>query len=621
MFERFKESNNLVNGYRILKWAEIISRYHRSLANSDFLELIDSLIEKLKRQGFNGIINTPSYKIDGKTTFDSWVPVPWKLNYGRLEMVEPEKKLIIDSFARPISVLYRSRSTNGVEEYEVIDVGKGESVRDYEGKDISGKAVLATGETTKVYRLAVKKFGAVCILNCWMRAQEEMIGRKPELMGDVASYTGIPGEFDESKTKAFGFSLSYSEYFEIKRLLQSGKKVKISAFIDAKIESGEMRLLELILKGKNEKLKPIIVVAHLCHPSPGANDNATGSAVVLETAQVLDEVLKNGIADSLERSIVFLLVPEMFGTVAYMLEGRDFEVGINLDMVGEDQEKTGAVTILTQTPWSTPTFMNDLLDSALRYHMPYVHGFGSLLPTRRYIKNHYSGGSDHFVLNHFDVPTPFIGHWPDKYYHSSGDTLDKVDPEELEWIAKSVLSSILFLNDPSKDLLEIIFSNSVKDLMDIRSKYVKADLRNPEFIRNFLMNMFKIRFYSVKNFYESNDLDGYFNQFERFFIEVLPKREAKKEPLGLRYRKRQKSPIGNVFNALLDENETKKFENIYKNDRQFRQKLEETMNLMKKGYNIDEILDILDLQFSTTNYEDLKEVLEMLEKHGLIEKI
>jgi len=621
MFERFEENTNLINGNRILKWVEIISRYHRSLANSDFIKLIELLARELKKQGFDGIVNTPSYKIDGKTTFESWIPVPWKLNYGRLEMIEPKKKLIIDSFARPISVLYRSRSTNGFEEYDVVDVGKGEDEIDYKGKDVSGKAILATGSAPKVYRLAVKKFGAVCILNCWMRAEERSIGRKPELMGDIASYTGIQGEFEEAETKAFGFSLTYNEYSEIKEFLKSGKKVRISAFIDAKIEQGDMKLLELRINGKNEGLKPLIVTAHLCHPSPGANDNATGSAVALEVALTLSEILRRGLSKPLERSVVFLLVPEMFGTVAYMLEGREFETGINLDMVGENQEKTGAVMLLTQTPWSTPSFMNDLVDQALKYYMPVVYGFGNLLPARRYMKIHYSGGSDHFVLNHFDVPTPFIGHWPDRYYHSSGDTVDKVDPKELEWSAKSVLASLLFLNEPSEEIVETVFESSIKDLMDIRKKYINYTFRDPEFVKEFLINMFRKRFDSLALFYKSENIETYFKKFEKWFFEVIPSKYEKREGTNLKYRKIQKAPVGNLFNYLLNDEETKEYEKIHEKDKQFRLKLEEAMNLLKKGYTFDQIIDILDLQFSITNQEDLQKSFDLLEKYELIEKL
>src|SRR6185369_16691866 len=45
----------------------------------------------------------------------------------------------------------------------------------------------------------------------------------------------------------------------------------------------------------------------------------------------------------------------------------------------------------------------------------------------------YSGGSDHavFVDPSIGVPCPLLIHWPDRYYHSSYDTADRVDPRAL----------------------------------------------------------------------------------------------------------------------------------------------------------------------------------------------
>jgi hypothetical protein len=45
----------------------------------------------------------------------------------------------------------------------------------------------------------------------------------------------------------------------------------------------------------------------------------------------------------------------------------------------------------------------------------------------------FSGGSDHYILADpsVGVPCPMIIQWPDKFYHTSLDTLDKVDPASL----------------------------------------------------------------------------------------------------------------------------------------------------------------------------------------------
>jgi hypothetical protein len=45
----------------------------------------------------------------------------------------------------------------------------------------------------------------------------------------------------------------------------------------------------------------------------------------------------------------------------------------------------------------------------------------------------FGGGSDHYILSDptVGVPTPMLNQWPDRFYHTSEDTLDKVDPSML----------------------------------------------------------------------------------------------------------------------------------------------------------------------------------------------
>jgi aminopeptidase-like protein len=50
----------------------------------------------------------------------------------------------------------------------------------------------------------------------------------------------------------------------------------------------------------------------------GANDNASGCAAILETARVIKKLADEGKTPPLKRSIRFLFVPEISGTIAYL---------------------------------------------------------------------------------------------------------------------------------------------------------------------------------------------------------------------------------------------------------------------------------------------------------------
>src|SRR5205823_5288962 len=98
----------------------------------------------------------------------------------------------------------------------------------------------------------------------------------------------------------------------------------------------------------------VLVTAHLCHPRPGANDNASGAAAALEVARVLAELDREGRLPQPRRTIRWLWMPEFTGTYAWI--ARDPAVAartlaaVNLDMVGERQDDCGSTFLLEQAP-------------------------------------------------------------------------------------------------------------------------------------------------------------------------------------------------------------------------------------------------------------------------------
>jgi len=67
----------------------------------------------------------------------------------------------------------------------------------------------------------------------------------------------------------------------------------------------------------------------------------------------------------------------------------------------------------------------------------------AMVPLSKYAVTPFSSGSDHYVYSDPTVGVPCVGlaQWPDKFYHTSWDTLDKVDPEMLR---KSALMTAVY---------------------------------------------------------------------------------------------------------------------------------------------------------------------------------
>jgi Zn-dependent M28 family amino/carboxypeptidase len=128
----------------------------------------------------------------------------------------------------------------------------------------------------------------------------------------------------------------------LRERLQRGDTLELEVEIDSRAFDTTMPLLSGVLPGRDPR--EVVVISHLCHPRPSANDNASGVAANFEAARVLAERARSGGARASARGLRFLWVPELTGTHAFFgREPRHAErivAALNLDMVG--RTRTGA---------------------------------------------------------------------------------------------------------------------------------------------------------------------------------------------------------------------------------------------------------------------------------------
>jgi aminopeptidase YwaD len=424
-----------------------LCRFHRIQASPGHRLAAQLLHQRLVRDGLDAEIL--SYPADEKTRFWAWFSFKeWDCTDATLHLIAPEEeaKELASFRASPISLIQRSMPFEG--EAEVVLLKEGEEEGDYEGLEVAGKVVLSRGEIGRVWELAVKERGAVGILFDGMRPVAPV---RPEGdLADIRQYTSFwwqPGD-----AQGFGFVLTPRQGQALRRLLQedngpdlgkAGRTVRVHAKVDSRLYDGRLEVLQATIPGQTDD--EILVVAHLCHPRPSANDNASGAAAALEAARTLQALIASGDLEHPRRTIRFLWLPEMSGTLAY-LAGREAELhrlvaGLNLDMVGEDQDQTGSSWLIERPPDVAASFAPELL-ARLRDQLPALRGAAGVSPSHTGIGGYplyrqaevpFSGGSDHYILSDpsVGVPTPMLIQWPDRFYHTSADTPDRTDPHSL----------------------------------------------------------------------------------------------------------------------------------------------------------------------------------------------
>jgi hypothetical protein len=415
-----------------------ITRHHRIQGSRGYHAAAEWVLSKLREYGFDeehAALET--YPSDGRIHYQTWQsPSGWDIASAELRMLEPRSERIVGFPEIAMSVV--TYSNPGDVTAELMDVGAGTSAADYAGKDVQGKFVLATGYGGAVHRMAVLERGAAAVV-CYLA--DERAAEHP----DMLQYTGMWPRPDELERTTFGFNLTNRQGERLRALLARGEKVVLRGRVEGiGLEPFVMGVVVATIDGSERPEEELLFTAHLDHPKESANDNASGSGAILDVARALRKLIDEGRLSPPRRTLRFLWVPEWYGTMAYLdarpeLLGYAWKRGgtvladMNLDMVGEHTELLHSRLIVTKSPFSIPTCVDEVVADMLAM----VDGLEVRTPRGsraafNYRHAPYSGGSDHVMFIDRGVPSAMFSHDPDYTHHTSEDTPDKVDPVELE---------------------------------------------------------------------------------------------------------------------------------------------------------------------------------------------
>jgi aminopeptidase-like protein len=443
----YKKLQPEVSGSIALSHVAEIAKHHRIQASPGIRDACKYSVQEFENYGIKAKLH--SYPANGED-YD-WTSLrfkEWSCKDAWLKLVEPNEKYIARYMEEKIHVIQRSISTGGIIEAEVVaPKDKCEEPENYEGLDVKGKIVLTNGDIHRVLKLAVVQRGAVGLIF------DGMFVRPPNLLegelDDSLKYTSFwwnPGD-----QLGYGWVITPRVGRELRKHLNEGKIVKVKGMVEAELYDGYLDNAVATIPGSSDE--EVIVIGHICHPEPSANDNASGAGAAIEAARAINKLIKDGDLTKPKRTIRFTLVPEMTGTYSYLVEREEdipkMVAAFNLDMVGEDQEKTGSVLTIHRTSDSLPSYVNAVAEAIFEEAQKEIAAFGSEPRTAsfRHTVEDFSSGSDHYIYSDptVGIPCPMMIQWPDKFYHTSADTIEKVSPHSLAKVAAVAATYAYFL--------------------------------------------------------------------------------------------------------------------------------------------------------------------------------
>jgi aminopeptidase YwaD len=435
-----------ISGAAAKRTVQALSLNHRMRGSEGYRAAAELIRDRLREYGLAeaDILSLPA---DGKIYYGTQRSRPgWNASFAELWEQRQEggswrdAERIASWADEPITLA--QDSVGGRAEAELVDIGAGISAADYAGKEVRGRLVLTSSQPGAVAHLAVTERGAAGIIS-WAQNQ------RSAWWGDDESLVRW-GHLDTWEDPTFAFMVSPARAHAWQARLADGEAVRLRAEVKAGRTPGAYLIPTAVIPGK-DRSKEILFSCHLDHPSPGANDNASGCAGILEIARTLHRLIAQGRLPQPQRTLRFIWPCEVECTISLLNARPEFArrtlATIHLDMIGGNTDVTHGTLKVEGSPPSLPSFVSDVgfaigrwVDAeASRYAdtgeaaFPLLDPEGTKNPLHARIGG-FSEGSDHQVWaeGSWRVPVIYLADWPDIYIHTDKDLPGNLDSTKMK---------------------------------------------------------------------------------------------------------------------------------------------------------------------------------------------
>ncbi|MSR62750.1 MAG: M28 family peptidase [Planctomycetes bacterium] len=458
--------------HRALELVSFIDRYYRAPANDGYEEVLARLDKELREIGFDGADERLQVEFLPAGEVNAWTPLSGKM----VLRVDGEEPRTLHSFAKAEDVDRVMLPVNAPACALKADVA-------LRLADVKQGMVLVTNVDVGQVIMRAKNCGAVAIVSASLQTfNEDTTGARRHL--EAIQFTTLdPG----TALPVFQISARTKEAIDdaVERAQQRGARVQLELEANVRFDKRPLRTVMAKIRGDKRPGEAVVAVSHV--QEPGACDNASGVAGLLEGARALVEALHAKSIPWPDRTLVFLWGDEFRQTDSW-LASTDLKpvIGISSDMTGQSKE-TNAIALLERnydpgalrvlgpdfhTPWGAGQVdASQIVPNGLAVIARCAMADVSLLEggTWKTAEHPWEGGSDHDIFIRRGIPAVLFWHFTDFTYHTSLDRMQYVDAEEMRRTSSALLSTALAVASPLPTDLDRYLRSNERDFQ-LRSK-------------------------------------------------------------------------------------------------------------------------------------------------------
>ena len=458
LYEAFDEE-------RAMKTVRVLDRWYRTPANDGYEASLEHLEAELRAAGFGSdprlLLEVFETRVTATNLQGRRVPVPaWTPLSARVTLtVAGRRDRDLHRFDSPEDMDRTMLPVNA-------PAGSAEGPVVFHLDQIESGSIFVTEAEPRrsVLNRAVQAGAAAVVSSSLYPFNTDPSGAERHL--DAVQYRKAP--YDLSIPLVM---ISPRSYETIRSEAERMRGARLAVLAQVRWDERPLRTLSATVVGSDRPEEAVVAASHV--QEPGACDNATGVAGLLESAVAYAELLREGRLDWPSRSVAFVWGDEFRQTTTWIDQsGRTAVAGVSSDMTGQSTERTGAIALLERmpdpgaivtlppdehTPWGArPVDAEELQPNGLaviaRSAMADVNELSGGDWTTA--EHPWEGGSDHDEFIERGIPAVLFWHFTDYAYHTSLDRLDNVDAREMRRTAAALLATVLAVADPRPTDLE-----------------------------------------------------------------------------------------------------------------------------------------------------------------------